>query len=150
MAAFSPDASCMVASLCTWHVHHDQAREAISGRLERGDALVVAAHALVETYAVLTRLPAPFRLAPADASALLEANFLGPARVLALDASAYRRLLRRAPLDGITGGRTYDAVIAASLLKAVPATLLTFNARHFLAFSSQGLDVVVPGEHGVG
>ncbi|SRR6266508_353513 len=146
MPAFSPDTSCMVASLCTWHAHHDPAREEISQRLERGETLIVAAPALVESYAVLTRLPAPFRLAPADAGALLETNFVRAGRVLALAAPAYRRLLRRAPAEGIAGGRMYDAVIAECLLKARPATLLTFNARHFLAFSGRGLEIVVPGE----
>ena len=44
--------------------------------------LAVAAHALVETYAVLTRLPAPHRLAPADAWTLIDTNFARASRVL--------------------------------------------------------------------
>jgi len=60
---------------------------------------------------VLTRLPAPYRLAPADALAVLEGNFLEAARIVALDADGYRSVLRRAGREGISGGRTYDALI---------------------------------------
>lgn len=42
-----------------------------------GEAMIAAGPALVETYAVLTRLPSPHRLAPADAHRLLQANFAG-------------------------------------------------------------------------
>ncbi|MFB3825533.1 MAG: hypothetical protein ACE15B_02145 [Bryobacteraceae bacterium] len=31
-----------------------------------------------DAYSVLTRLPAPHRLSPADALSLMEANFMGP------------------------------------------------------------------------
>ncbi len=107
--------------------------------------MLVAGPALVEAYAVLTRLPAPHRLAGSDAIALLDSNFIGQGRVVALDASAYRALVRQAPGDGITGGRTYDAVIAACALKGKATTLLTLNERHFVQFSSAGLEIVVPG-----
>lgn len=60
-------------------------------------------HALAEAYAVLTRLPAPHRLAPADALAVLEGSFLEVARVVALDVDGYRSVLRRAGKEGISG-----------------------------------------------
>ena len=50
---------------------------------------MVAAPALVEAYAVLTRLPPPHRLSPADALALLEADFIHPAKIITLDKRAY-------------------------------------------------------------
>ena len=68
------------------------------------------------------------------------------ARTIALDSSSYRTLLRKAPKDGISGGRIYDSVIAACALKAKVSTLLTLNARHFLPFAIKGLEIVVPGE----
>jgi len=117
----------------------------IDRRLGGRELLATAAHALAESYAVLTRIPAPHRLSPADALALLEGNFIDNARVVALDAPGYRSLLRRAGRDGISGGRTYDAVIAECALKAKAATLLTFNARHFADLEAAGVRVVVPG-----
>jgi hypothetical protein len=46
----------MVAAVCFWHEHHAAAVAEIKRRLEHGEQLAVAAHALAETYAVLTRL----------------------------------------------------------------------------------------------
>lgn len=109
--------------------------------------MVVAAAALVETYAVLTRLPPPHRLSAPDTIALLDANFMagaGAAEVIALDAAAYRSLLHRAPLEGSTGRRIYDALIAACTLHGHAESLVTFNERHFRPFASPGLQIVVP------
>lgn len=136
----------MVAAVCGWHEHHDRAREEIEHRLHDGDTLLVAAPALVETYSVLTRLPAPHRLSATDALALLEANFMSTGKILALDTRSYRSLLRRAPRNGIGGGRTYDAVIAECARKIKGTTLLTFNVRHFMPFAGMGLEIVMPGD----
>ena len=106
--------------------------------------MIVAAPALVESYAVLTRLPAPHRLSPRDALDVLEANFIRAGKIVALDGASYRALLRRAPEEGVVGGRTYDAVIAACADKARAAALLTFNEDHFQPLRHQA-EVVVPG-----
>lgn len=135
----------MVAVVCAWHEHHDRAAEEIERRLRRGEKMIVAAPALVEGYAVLTRLPLPHRLSPVDAFALLDANFMRTT-IVALDRHSYRTLLRRATDDAITGGRIYDAVIAACVLKAKVGAFLTFNAGHFLFLAEKGTQIVVPGE----
>lgn len=135
----------MVAAVCAWHEHHRQASEEIERRLRRGERMVVAAPALVEAYAVLTRLPPPHRLSPADTVALLETNFMSTSKIVALDGGSYRALLRQAPEVGVAGGRTYDAVIAACALKAKAAALLTFNEDHFLSLSGEEMEIVVPG-----
>lgn len=134
----------MVPAVCSWHEHHDAASGEIDRRLLRGERMHVAGPGLVEAYAVLTRLPPPYRVAPSDALALLEASFMTPARTVTLDARAYLRLLRGAPSEGIAGGRAYDGVIAACARAAGASALLTFNDRHFLPFAGQGLEVVVP------
>lgn len=144
MSGFLPDTSCMVAAVCTWHEHHRRTTEEIERRLRRGEEMIVAAPALVESYAVLTHLPPPHRLAPAEASALLEANFISTARIIALDGKSYRALLRRAPQERIVGERTYDAVIATCATQAKVAALLTFNHRHFSSVAENGLAVIVP------
>ena len=147
MPGFLPDTSCIVAAVCGWHEHHSRAGDKIERRLRRAETMLIAAPALVEAYAVLTRLPPPHRLCPTDALALLEANFMAAGRIIALDGRSYRKLLtllRRAPRDGIAGGRTYDAVIAACALKSKGTRLLTFNASDFSPFSRRGLRVVVP------
>jgi predicted nucleic acid-binding protein len=145
VAGFLPDTSVMIAAVCSWHQHHEAARAEIEMRLGRGDLLVAGAPALVEAYAVLTRLPAPHRLPPDAAHKLLQINFAS-GEVVALDAEGYRQLLALAPTDEIVGGQTYDAVIAACARAARVETLLTFNYRHFQRLASAGLTVVVPSE----
>jgi predicted nucleic acid-binding protein len=143
-ATFFVDTSCIVAAVCAWHTHHPRAAAEIERRLGARERLATAAHALAETYAVLTRFPAPHRLSPADALALLEGNFIDRAQIVALDAGGYRALLRRAGKEGITGGRTYDALIGECALKAKAAVLLTFNAGHFALLEASGVRIVIP------
>jgi len=131
VTTFALDTSCMVAAICTWHERHRAAVSDIERRLDRGEHLAVAAHALVETYAVLTGLPAPHRLSPADAWALVKANFVEAATVIALNGPAHITLLGRLATTGIGGGRSHDAVIATCAGQARVAALLTFNPRHF-------------------
>ena len=128
---FAVDSSCMVAAVCDWHEHHAAAAAAIEHRLDSGQRLAVPAHALVETYAVLTRLPAPHRLSPADAWAVVKGNFVDHATVATLDAVTHVTVLDRLAGNGVGGGRSYDAIIGAAAVAAGAAELLTFNAKHF-------------------
>lgn len=145
MAGFLPDSDCMIATVSAWHTHHLRATAEIDRRLNNGETLHLAAPALVEAYAVLTRLPRAYRMRPQDCVALLRANFLDYAEsVIALDVDQYLRLVENAATDGISGGQTYDAVIAACARAANVSTLLTFNERHFRRHADQGLAIVVP------
>jgi predicted nucleic acid-binding protein len=140
------DTSCMVALVCGWHERHHDAAVAVESRLARGARLAVAAHALVETYAVLTRLPSPHRLAHDDAWAVVQANFVEPATIITLSGREHAALLGRLARAGIGGGRTYDAVIAACAAKANAAELLTFNPRHFSP-PPDGVVIIEPPRH---
>jgi predicted nucleic acid-binding protein len=144
MPAFLPDTSCMIPAVCGWHEHHERAAAEIERRLRRGDSMVVAAAALVEAYAVLTRLPSPHRLAPETALEILEANFISGRRIIALDGLGYRTLLKEGPRRGISGGRIYDAVIEACARRGRVTTLLTFNLRDFSSLADSSLAIVAP------
>lgn len=106
--------------------------------------MVVAGHALIETYSVLTRLPPPHRMSPMDCLALIEGNFVRSARVAALEPGAYVDLLRNAAADSVAGGRVYDALIAACGRIAGVDSLLTLNERHFASFGGVGMAIVGP------
>jgi predicted nucleic acid-binding protein len=136
----------MVAAVCSWHEHHHVATEELERRFAREDTLIVAAPALVETYAVLTRLP-PHRLSPADAITLLDSNFLTGSAPIALDARAYIASLRKAADMGIAGGRVYDWVIAACAMKAQASVLVTFNAKDFISLLPEQVEIMVPGSN---
>ncbi len=134
----------MVAAVCAWHVDHHPAANEILRRLSRGEQLVVAAPALVETYSVLTRLPSSHRLSPADALSLLEANFITKVKVISLAGRTYVGLLRKAATAAVSGGRAYDAVIAECAVEARATALLTLNEDHFREWESERLRAVVP------
>ena len=131
MSVIALDSSSMVAAVCSWHERHAVVAAEIERRLDARGRLAIPAHALVEAYAVLTRLPAPHRVAPADAWALLAANFVEPAEVVALEGPAHAALLARLAEAGTGGGRTYDALIAEQATVAGADVLLTLNPRHF-------------------
>lgn len=121
----------MVAAVCGWHEHHASAVAAIEQRLARRHTLVSPAHAITETYAVLTRLPAPHRLAPADAWSLVAANFVENRSVVGLTPAAQVAVLHGLAASGTGGGRTDDALIEAAAGRAGVDELLTFNPKHF-------------------
>lgn len=116
----APDTSVLVAGFATWHQGHTSAVQALS----RGVDLI--AHAVVETYSVLTRLPPPHRVAPVAVGAYL--RHVSTSTYLTLDAHAHRSLLDHLTEHGISGGATYDALIGLTA-HAAGATLLTRDMR---------------------
>lgn len=110
--------------------------------LQGRNSLVFATPALVEAYAVLTRLPPPHRMSCSDALTLLDENW-GEAETVSLTSAEYWRLLRESPGAGIAGGQIYDAVIAACARKARAERLVTLNVEHFSRFRD-GLTVFAP------
>ena len=99
------DTSVLVAAFASWHEHHRVARRALGG-------VRLIAHSLLETYSVLTRLPPPHRVQARVAADFLEQVTTSPP--LVLTATAMGALPRRLAESGITGGATYDALIAAT------------------------------------
>jgi predicted nucleic acid-binding protein len=128
---FAVDANCLIAAVSVWDKRHAEASAELEVRLARGEQMSISVQALTETYSVLTRLPAPYRLSPAAAWELLEFYLLGQANVFALEPAAHVALLRDLAKQGLGGGRTYDAIIGECARQAGASVLLTFNRRHF-------------------
>jgi predicted nucleic acid-binding protein len=137
------DSSCLIAAVCAWHEHHDLTCRALEKAVDRRDRMLMAGHAVSEAYSVLTRLPHPHRLAPADAATVLTANW-GSCRTVAATHRDYWRLLRRAGADGIAGGLFYDALIALCAVKAKAQELWTWNVHHFRRLDTGGVVVLSP------
>ena len=137
------DTSVIVASLLTWHEHHEAARRSLAEALH--DArLVIPAPALVESYAVMTRLPAPHRLRARDAYALLADNFAASARVESLTGGEIWSMLATLASGSIGGGRTYDAQILAAALKSRAVALLTLDLEDFTALARDQIEIRSP------
>ena len=100
------DTSVVVAAFASWHEHHDAARRALDGRPR------LVEHCALETYSVLTRLPAPHRAAGEVVREFLAARF--PQPFLRLTPRAFRDFLLALPGLAVSGGATYDALVAAT------------------------------------
>jgi predicted nucleic acid-binding protein len=124
------DSSVIIAALLAWHQEHEAAAAAVEKALASKDGAVIPAHALLESYAVMTRLPAPHRIAPHDALTLLRDNFRGT-KLAALPTKAVWPLLDQLKTAGFGGGITYDAVILAAAHDGGATTLLTLNDRDY-------------------
>jgi predicted nucleic acid-binding protein len=135
----------MVAAVCGWHLHHPRASREIKRRLGDGESMILGAPTLVESYAVLSRLPPPRRLSPAEGWQLVRASFVDhAAAIVAPDSDAIRRLLDGNAARGVAGGGIYDAVIVACALMAGVDAILTFNARQFRLVAPADVQVIVP------
>lgn len=114
------DSSVIIAAFASWHEAHAAALDALDLQP------VLVAHCALEAYSVLTRLPAPHRADAALVVAFLSETFRGPA--IALPAKRSARLPAELAAVGISGGATYDGLVAMTAA-ARGALLLTLDAR---------------------
>ncbi len=108
------------------------------GRLRRP---LTSWHCCLEFYAVATRLPEEYRLAPADAFRLLDSEVLGRFGVAQLSQGRRRAWLGDAVEDRVAGGRIYDAHIAEVARECGAQVVVTDNARHFSSLARHGVRV---------
>lgn len=126
------DTSVVVAAFASWHEKHAVAREALAGGMR------LIEHCALETYSVLTRLPAPHR-APTDlVRQFLRERF--PSPYLRLSARAYRSFVLHLPDHGIAGGAAYDALVAATAAHA-RADLLSCDRRAASVYERYGVHI---------
>jgi predicted nucleic acid-binding protein len=137
------DASVLVAGLLPWHEHHGPARTALRALLGAEtvrEKPVLPAHALLEAYSVMTQLPAPFRVPPAKAFALLEELTRGRVTLAQLSPDDTWRLLDRLAEAEITGGAVYDAAIANAAHRAGAQQILRARAGITAAFGRNSIN----------
>ena len=143
MAGTALDTSVIVPALLDWHEHHGAAFPVVRDALANA-SVIVPLPALVEAYAVLTRLPPPWRLRPADAHRLLGDTFRSKSRIVALEGEEAWHLLDGALSQDVSGGGIYDAHIAACAKRAGAGRLATFNRRHFERLDLGDIELLVP------
>jgi len=126
------DSSVVIAGFASWHELHERAR----GILERNARL--PAHSALESYAVLTRLPPPQRVPPPLVLEFLADRF--PQPLLSLSPKRYRTFLDGLGARGISGGATYDALIAA-VASSAGSVLATCDRRALATYERCGAEV---------
>ncbi len=142
------DTSVLLAGLVDFGPQSAPAQRLLHEVVEkRTPTAATAWHCCLEFFSVATRLPAEFRLTPADALKLLDAEVLHRMAVHELPAGDRLSLLRTAAEDGTAGGRIYDAHIAEVARAAGAGVIVTDNRRHFLAALRHGLRVETPSEY---
>ncbi len=126
------DSSVVIAAFASWHEHHAVARKALA------DQPRLVAHAAVEAYSVLTRLPPPHRAQPSIVHAFLTERFAEP--LLTLSETGYQELLATVSAGQILGGPAYDALIAFTAAEH-KATLLSLDQRAAATYEAVGATV---------
>jgi len=126
------DTSLVVAAFASWHENHDVARRA----LDTGLRLIE--HCALETYSVLTRLPAPHRTAGSVVRDFLSSRF--PEPLLRMTPGAHREFVLRLPEHDVSGGMAYDALVAATAA-AFGADLMTCDRRALPVYNRYGVSV---------
>ena len=141
------DTSVLVAGLIDFGPQSVPAHSILHGVAERTITPAATAwHCCLEFFSVATRLPAEFRLSPADAVRLMDEEILARMSVHDLPPGDRAPLLRAVAQDAIAGGRIYDAHIADVARAAEADVIVTDNRRHFLAALRHGLRVETPSE----
>lgn len=103
------DSSVTIAALLADHPAHKTASEALAA------CKTTIAHAAIETYSVLTRLPAPHRVDAATAATVINERL--PTTYAMLDASEYAKAPARLAAVGVSGRATYAGLICLSALE---------------------------------
>ena len=136
------DATVTVAAVVSWHERHRAAASAVESALAR-KALVLPAPVLVESYAILTSLPAGHRLAHADAFHLLRSSFASAQIAGARTREAWS-LLRQWSVDALGGSDTHDALLIDIARDAGARRLLTFRRSELDPLAGNGIEIVEP------
>ena len=138
------DTSVVVAALLSWQASHARALTAVSASSGPGRRLVLPLPALVQSFSVMTRLPAALRLPPRGALDLLHGTFAGLADLPASPSGDGWRLLEDAVNAGVVGGAIHDFEILDLAARAGATRLLTLDPDDFLRFGDRGVEIVVP------
>ena len=139
------DTSVLVPALLAAHEHHEAAHRLLQRALQGPHQIVVPVPAVFETYAVLTRLPPPWRLDGATAERLLHGTLGGRAALATTPNddtvwSTVRDLARA----GLVGSISHDAHIVACVRAAGAEELATYNRRDFERLDLGELRLIAP------
>lgn len=140
------DTSVIVAAHLTQHEHHRAAFQAVERTLEVEEQIILPMPSLVEAYAVLTRIPAPNRLSPADAFRVLKASLESVSQIAALSDQDAWPFFADLSSNNFVGRATYDCQIIACAVKAGAERILTLNSRDFQRLKPDGIEIVNPLE----
>jgi len=125
------DTNVVVAACVLDHEHHARALPIVQ-KIHDGEAEgFLSAHSILETHAILTRLPRAPRISALQASTLIADNITKHFTIVALTGREYGELSLKLGQNNIVGGRVYDALHLACAEKCGADRIFTFNIRDF-------------------
>jgi predicted nucleic acid-binding protein len=127
------DSSVAIAAFGEWHELHEAAASIVDG------GAAIPAHALLETYSVLSGFPPPHRAPAGIVDSWLEDRF--PHILPPPNAEEQRELVRQLARADRIGGATYDALVALTA-KIAGATLATGDRRAIPVYDLVGVQVL--------
>ena len=130
------DSSVVIAGFASWSEQHNEANAVLD------DEPRLVAHAALETFSVLTRLPRPHRAPAQVVHDYLVERF--PQQWLTLAHDGHADLLQMCTRRGITGGALYDALIAYTA-DAHGAGLASCDRRAAATYRGLGIEVTPVG-----
>lgn len=126
------DSSVAVAGFGEWHALNEAARSV----LDEGAAL--PAHAMLETYSVLTGFPPPHRAPASLVDEWLDGRF--STILTSPSPEEQREVVRKMAAAGRTGGAIYDALVALTA-KMAGAVLVTADGRAAPVYEMIGVEM---------
>lgn len=144
MALAAIDASVLVAGVLDWHADHAICRTERARWEQLTEKPCIPAHALLESYSVITRLPAGLRLRAEDALEVLYGAY-GALPVAPVPKDLWGLIDDLARRD-VIGGAVYDAVILESAVLARTEELVTLDSKVFERLARDRIRVRRPGD----
>lgn len=131
---WSLDTSVLVATLLKAHPRHSDARRLQQRAEKEKIEVAVCAHALAETFSVLTRLPIEPLLRPSDAEILVQREVADRCRVVPVDGELESLAIAAVVAAGLHGGAVHDALHVVAARRMNAKFLWTLNRKHFIPF----------------
>lgn len=121
------DTSVLVASSLKSHPNYTAAFSALLSLQDPANKGYTSAHALAETFSVLSRMPTTPKLKPEDVLQIIETNIIPHFLLSVLAPEDYPTLLRDFVSRGFSGGALYDFLHLRSASKLALDHIYTFN-----------------------
>jgi predicted nucleic acid-binding protein len=137
------DSNVLVETVAKHAPRHKVTADACARYRDAGAEFVLAEHAILEAFSVLSRAPEPLGVPPLEAYRALSQSF-GSAILAPVRAGLGWEAIRHTLLRGYGGGRVYDTIIALAVREAGAEIFLTWNIRHFLPIAPVGLEIREP------
>ena len=131
------DTSVLVAACVADHEHHARALPVVQMVHEGKAEGFVSAHSLLETHAILTRLPRLPRISSMQAATLIADNIVKHFSVVALTGKEYSELSLKLGQNNVVGGKAYDVLHLTCAEKCGADRIYTFNVRDFMQLAGQ-------------